>query len=167
MERMVPKESSLISARKQHLGLTKSLRYSPVGVLLGMSLLLPSIASAQVTDSYVKLLYPNGGESLKVGDTATIIWEKSNNVGDCNISFLTKNPGKYKGGETLSPIDRAYTGTGVGEPRIGTYDWIVYTGTMDESESKQVKIDLLCYRTDGKPQVETQSADYLTVFSGE
>lgn len=161
MEKIISTEAEKVDTEHTH-DLTKRLRYSLIGLLSGISLYLPSITSAQVTDTYVKLISPNGGEDLRVGDNTQVIWEKSNNVSDCNISYLTKNPGSYQGGETLTLIDRAYTGTGVGEPRMDTYSWRVDVGSMDDSGTKQIKIDLLCYVTNGT-QINTQSADFITI----
>ena len=122
------------------------------------------LAHAQETDAYLRLLTLNGGQTLRVGDSAILIWEKSANVSDCFLGYSVKPPGNYPEGGSFNLIDRAYTGTGSGpEPRIGSYPWTVGVGTMDDSGQKKIKIVLSCLVTGQQQWINAQSKDYLTV----
>lgn len=95
---------------------------------------------------YVKILAPNGGETLKAGDTFTVQWE-GNDIDKCNIGY------------TFGPGSRNDINSNVPTTGNGSYAWTVNIGNTTNT---QVKIDLLCYKT-GIGQVSDQSDTFFTV----
>jgi len=96
----------------------------------------------------VRIIYPNGGESFTIGQTARIRWQ-SNNVDTCYLEYSF-------GPSSLNNIAI------INNPNIGYYDWNVNIGNMWGISSRQVKIDLGCFKF-GVTYVNDQSDNFFTV----
>lgn len=94
---------------------------------------------------FVKVTYPNGGETLKVGESVKITWDSSD-VDKCSVGYSF-------GVGSLNNIVSLI-------PNTGSYDWTVNIGN---SSGTQVKVDLLCYKT-GVGQASDQSDNFFAVI---
>lgn len=92
----------------------------------------------------VKITYPNGGETFKVGDKVRITWDSS--------KIDTVMLGYSFGVGSLNNITSLI-------PNQGYYDWTVNIGNTTNTK---VKIDISAYET-GRGSVIDQSDDFFTV----
>ena len=96
---------------------------------------------------FVRIVSPNGGETLTQGDKVQIIWE-GKNIDKCSIG--------YSFGEgSLNHIN-----TNVSTSGNGSYEWTVNVGNI--ISPRQVKISMLCYQT-GVGSKSDQSDNFFTV----
>lgn len=96
------------------------------------------------TSRYVKVISPNGGETLSTGSSANISWEGTD-IDKCSIMYLTNN----NTGNTIA--------TNIATTGSGSYSWNVNIGN-----NPQAKISLTCYKTN-VGQVLDDSDGFFTV----
>lgn len=101
------------------------------------------------TARFIKLTYPNGGETFNVGDNVRVTWQYYD-VDNCSLGY-SFGPGslnwiKFSG---INPSQRYY-------------DWVVHIGNQLSGSSRQVKLDMTCYKT-GVGSVIDQSDNFFTV----
>lgn len=104
----------------------------------------PSPTATPATRS-IKISYPNGGETFKVGDKVRITWT-STKIDKVSLGYSF-------GFGSLNPIT---SGT---IPNQGYYDWTVNIGNTTNTK---VKIDIIGYET-GVGSVTDQSDNFFTV----
>lgn len=111
----------------------------------------PTQTSTNTSDSsaptFIKVTFPNGGESFKVGDSMHITWSSNNlyRSGSCVITLAYDNGSKSS---AWVPVNTPN----------GYYDWKL----TSESGGKQAKVDMQCYDS-GSNGYNDQSDNYFTV----
>jgi hypothetical protein len=88
------------------------------------TIFMPS--SPDTTDPLVHVIRPNGGEDFLEGNTETIQWDATDNVGVTGIDLYYATDG----GQTWKPI-------ATGETNDGSYDWTV---PSDPSNTARVRV---------------------------
>lgn len=114
-------------------------------VVLMLSVNIPSGVNA-AEDMWVKVTSPNGGESLKAGETYKITWDTSANIDKVAIGY-TQGPGH------LDWVEFHMDNT-------KSYDWKVFVGNTTRT---QFKIEIIAYDT-GVGSVTDYSDNYFTVI---
>ena len=117
--------------------------------------LTPVRTETPVPNRYVKITYPNGGESFNIGNNGArtrVTWE-SRDVDWCYLGWTT-GPGSLNNFATIPNAS------------VGYYDWNISVGNMLNGMSREVKLDLLCYKT-GIGSVLDQSDRFFTVFRND
>lgn len=95
---------------------------------------------------YVKVLYPNGGETFTYSDTVKVKWER-NKINSCFLGFSF-------GEGSLNWIETNITS------EMSSYDWTIDDWNMGFEPAK-MKLELDCWSEDGQPM--DQSDDFFTV----
>jgi hypothetical protein len=96
---------------------------------------------------WIKVVSPNGGETLQVGNTYRIAWNSSPNIDSVYLGYSL-------GAGSLNWIATRL-------PNTGYYDWKIYIGN---STNSQIKIYVLGYQT-GYGSADDYSDNFLTVLS--
>lgn len=111
----------------------------------------PTPISTPIASRYVKVISPNGGETLQRGTTYRISWE-SNKIDKVMIGWSTGSGSL----DWISTDVRTSPAQGV-----NSYDWVVDTGN---STNTQFKIEIRGYET-GEGSVVDQSDNFFTVIN--
>jgi hypothetical protein len=116
-------------------------------VLLFAVVGIQSVGAQMAAGSYVKVLSPNGGETLEVGKTYRITWQASSNIDRVYLMYKKDN---YTGNWIC--FDCANT---------GYFDWTVNVGNTNTTNT-QYKIEIIGYEN-SKGSILDQSDNFFTV----
>lgn len=105
-------------------------------------------ATPQPPAAYVKVTFPNGGESFAVGDNLTVAWDTTMVLGSCQIQTIDSNNSGSVIGTSVNVTNRS----------------IVWTATIGNTTltERQLKIYMICRDFNGGTQF-AQSDNYFIV----